>query len=123
MLMPSNLSDFTVIDLSQGLSGPFCSMLLGDLGARVLKVEPPHGDWARQLEPRQGSYSAVFLALNRNKESLALNYQTPDGHEILQRLVQRADMVICDATPARARTLRVDYATLAAYNSQLIYGS
>src|SRR5262245_40502987 len=112
--MITNLGDLTVVDLSQGHSGPFCSMLLGDLGARVLKVEPLTGDWARQLEPRQGSYSAVFLALNRNKESLALDYQTPDGHEILQRLVQRADIVICDATPAQARTLGVDYATLAA---------
>ena len=58
------LHDVTVLDFSQGLSGPFCSLLLGDLGAQVIKVEPLAGDWARQLEPRQGSHSAVFLALN-----------------------------------------------------------
>jgi crotonobetainyl-CoA:carnitine CoA-transferase CaiB-like acyl-CoA transferase len=118
--MSQNLGDLTVVDLSQGLSGPFCSMLLGDLGARIIKVEPLPGDWARQLEPRQGDHSAVFLALNRNKESLALDTQLPAGREILQRLVRRADMVICEASPAR--TLGVDYATLAAQNPHLIYG-
>jgi crotonobetainyl-CoA:carnitine CoA-transferase CaiB-like acyl-CoA transferase len=97
-------------------------MLLGDLGARVLKVEPLEGDWARQLEPRQGSHSAVFLALNRNKESLAVDYQTAAGREIMQRLARRADMVICEILPDQARALGLDYATLAAHNPQLIYG-
>src|SRR5215813_15091043 len=73
------LHDITVLDFSQGLSGPFCSLLLGDLGARVFKVEPLEGDWARQLEPRQGNHSAVFLALNRNKKSIALDYQSAAG--------------------------------------------
>src|SRR5438132_922554 len=80
------LHNVTVLDFSQGLSGPFCSLLLGDLGARVLKVEPLEGDWARQLEPRQGNYSAVFLALNRNKLSIALHSQAPAGQEIAQRV-------------------------------------
>jgi crotonobetainyl-CoA:carnitine CoA-transferase CaiB-like acyl-CoA transferase len=111
-----------VVDLSQGLSGPFCAMLLGDLGAQVIKVEPLSGDWTRQLEPRQGSHSAVFLALNRNKDSLALAYHTPAGQAILQRLVAQADMVLCDLTPAQARVLGVDYATLGVANPQLIYG-
>src|SRR5438874_3602886 len=99
------LHNITVLDFSQGLAGPFCSLLLGDLGARVLKVEPLAGDWARQLEPRQGSHSAVFLALNRNKASLALDYQSAAGREIVQRLARRADIVICDAAPKYARTL------------------
>lgn len=68
----TTFSALTVVDCSQGLSGPFCSMRLGDLGARVIKVEPLTGAWSRQLEPRQGQHSAVFLALNRNKESFAL---------------------------------------------------
>ena len=116
------LHDITVLDFSQGLSGPFCSLLLGDLGARVLKVEPLEGDWARQLEPRQGNHSAVFLALNRNKTSIALDYQSAAGQEVVQRLARRADMVLYDASPKHARALGLDYATLAAQNPQLIYG-
>ena len=120
--MTAALQDVTVLDFSEGLSGPFCSLLLGDLGARVLKVEPLEGDWARQLEPRQGSHSAVFLALNRNKVSLAMDYQSAAGREIVQRLARCADIVICDASPEQARTLGLDYATLANQNAQLIYG-
>ena len=116
------LHDITVLDFSQGLSGPFCSLLLGDLGAQVIKVEPPEGDWARQLEPRQGNHSAVFLALNRNKTSIALDYQSAAGQEVVQRLVRRADMVLYDAHPKHAQALGLDYATLAAQNPQLIYG-
>ncbi len=120
--MTAVLQHLTVMDLSQGLSGPFCSMLLGDLGARVLKVEPLEGDWARQLEPRQGSHSAVFLALNRNKESVAVDRQSPAGREMMQRLACRADIVICDEHPSQATALGLDYATLAQLHPHLIYG-
>jgi len=116
------LHDVTVVDFSQGLSGPFCSLLLGDLGARVIKVEPLEGDWARQLEPWQGSHSAVFLALNRNKASIAIDYQATAGRDVVQRLARCADMVLCDIPPAHARALGLDYATLAEHNPQLIYG-
>ncbi len=95
-------------------------MLLGDLGARIVKVEPLAGDWSRQLAPRQGSHSAVFLALNRNKQSLALDYHTATGGEIVQRLVRQADMVICDMHPAQASPLGLDYTSLATHNPQLI---
>jgi crotonobetainyl-CoA:carnitine CoA-transferase CaiB-like acyl-CoA transferase len=120
--MTTALHDLRVLDFSQGIAGPFCSMLLGDLGAHIIKVEPLHGDWARQLEPRQGSESAVFLALNRNKASIAVNYQRPDGYEIITRLVQRVDMVVSDVPPARARSLGLDYATLVALHPALLYG-
>lgn len=120
--MSAVLHNLTVMDLSQGLSGPFCSMLLGDLGARVIKVEQLQGDWARQLEPRQGGHSAVFLALNRNKESIAVDRHVPEGQEIIQRLTCRADMVICDELPKQATALGCDYATLAALNPNIVYG-
>lgn len=120
--MTTPLHDLTVLDMSQGLSGPFCSMLLGDLGARVLKVEPLSGDWARQLAPRQGSHSAVFLALNRNKESLALDYHSTAGREIFICLVSQADMLISDMLPPQASALGLDYATLSSYNPRLLYG-
>jgi crotonobetainyl-CoA:carnitine CoA-transferase CaiB-like acyl-CoA transferase len=122
-LMFTALHDLTVLDLSQGLSGPFCSMLLGDLGARVLKVEPLAGDWSRQLEPRQGKTSAVFFALNRNKVSLAVDYRQPDGYEILQRLARQVDMAITDVSPGQARAQGLDYASLAAQNPAMIYGA
>src|SRR5262249_14473184 len=116
------LHNITVVDFSQGLSGPFCSLLLGDLGAQVIKVEPLAGDWARQLEPRQGSHSAVFLALNRNKASIAVDYQSVAGRDVVQRLARHADMVLCAPLPARARALGIDYTTLAEHHPQLIYG-
>ncbi|MBM3223198.1 MAG: hypothetical protein FJZ47_05250, partial [Candidatus Tectomicrobia bacterium] len=120
--MTMALPDLTVLDLSQGLAAPFCSLLLGDLGARVYKVEPLEGDWARQLEPRQGNHSAVFLALNRNKLSLALDYQSSQGQEILQRLTRHVDMVISDIPPPQAQRLGSDYASLTAHHPHLIYG-
>ena len=120
--MAAALHDITVVDLSQGLSGPLCSMLLGDLGARVIKFEPLQGDWARELEPRQGDASAVFMALNRNKESLAVDIDTPQGREIMQRAARFADVIICDQTDTRAAAMGCDHATLAALNPQLIYG-
>lgn len=120
--MVTALHDITVMDLSQGLSGPFCSMLLGDLGARVIKIEPLAGDWARELEPRQGDASAVFQALNRNKESIALDVSTPDGREMLQRLARLADVAICDQPAKQAALHGYDYAALAALNPNLIYG-
>ncbi|ETX05625.1 MAG: hypothetical protein ETSY2_21880, partial [Candidatus Entotheonella gemina] len=120
--MVTALHDITVMDLSQGLSGPLCSMLLGDLGARVIKVEPLHGDWARELEPRQGDESAVFLALNRNKESLAVDMSTPEGREVVQHTARLADVVICDQTAKQAAQADCDYAALVELNPSLIYG-
>jgi len=120
--MVAALHDIIVMDLSQGLSGPICSMLLGDLGARVIKIEPVGGDWARELEPSQGNESAVFMALNRNKESLAVDVLTPEGREVVQRLARLADVVICDQTAKQAERAGYDYADLSALNPRLIYG-
>ncbi|PON13624.1 hypothetical protein C2W62_33380 [Candidatus Entotheonella serta] len=120
--MATALHDITVMDLSQGLSRPICSMLLGDLGARIIKVEPLHGDWARELEPRQGDESAVFTALNRNKESLAVDVSTPAGREVVHHLARFADVIICDQTAKQAARVRCDYATFAALNPNVIYG-
>lgn len=115
-------AQLTVVDFSQGLAAPFASMLLGDLGARIIKVEPLSGDWARQMSPRQDGESAVFLALNRNKASLALDYHSAASHDVIQRLTRRADIVICDLHPAQSAPLGIDYATLSVLNPSLIYG-
>ena len=112
------LSELMVVDLSQGVSGPFCSMTLGDLGAHVIKVEPLDGDWSRALEPRSGENAAAFLALNRNKESVALDPACEGGRVIVDALVARADIVICDEHSRR--TLDDDYPRWSAENPGLI---
>ena len=112
----------TVIELAQGVSGPYAAMQLGDFGARVIKIEPPEGDWSRAMGPPfvQGE-SALYLGLNRNKESLALDYTQPEGREQLRALVQIADVLIIDLLPVERQTLRLDYADLAPLNPRLIY--
>jgi crotonobetainyl-CoA:carnitine CoA-transferase CaiB-like acyl-CoA transferase len=114
------LRELVVVDLSQGVSGPFCSMTLGDLGARVIKVEPLDGDWSRSLEPRRDESAAVFLALNRNKESVALDLAHDAGRSIVDALAAKADIVICDEHSGL--NLGYDYARWSAQNPQLIYG-
>ena len=69
-----------------GTLRPVCSLLLGELGTRVLKIAPLEGDWAHQLEPRQGNHSVVFLALNHNKTNIALDYRSAAGQEVVQGL-------------------------------------
>ena len=121
--MITPLEGIIVIDLSQGISGPLCSMYLGELGARIIKVEPIKGDWSRCLEPRIGDQSALFSALNRNKESLALAWQGDQGREVVQRLSAMADVFIFDVGDAGARKLGLDYVSLAARHPDLIYGA
>ncbi len=78
------LDDITVLELAQGVSGPYATMQLGDFGARVIKIEPPEGDWSRTLGPPfVNGESALYLGLNRNKESLALDYIQAEGLEML----------------------------------------
>ena len=90
------LDDLFVLDLSRILSGPICTMLLGDMGAQVVKVEPPpHGDDTRLWGPPfLDGTSTYFLSINRNKRSLALDLKSPDGREILWKLIDRADVLV-----------------------------
>ena len=84
--------DLTVLDLSQGVAGPYATMQLGDFGAHVIKVEPLVGDWSRAMGPPfVGDDSTLFLSVNRNKQSLALDYTTTTGRDILLQLVANAD--------------------------------
>ena len=93
--MPSALSGFTVLDLTQGLCGPFGSMRLGDAGAEIIKIEPLTGDSSRTMGPPFiGNESAVFLSLNRNKKSLALDIRKPEGQDIVRRLATKADVLL-----------------------------
>src|SRR5215510_15048764 len=120
--MSGALSGFTIIDLTQGLCGPFGSMRLGDAGAEVIKIEPLAGDSARTMGPPFiGGESAVFLSLNRNKKSLALDLHTPEGQDIVRRLVALADIFLEDLGPGEAGKLGLGYEDLQALNSKLVY--
>jgi len=120
------LSDFTVIDCSIAMAGPFAAQRLGDLGADVIKVEPVSGEWqrARAAGGAQGNRINVsFLSLNRNKRSLAIDLKSPDGKAALLKLVATADVFIQNYRPGVAQRLGVDYDSLKAINPGLVYVS
>ena len=121
---PRALDGLRVLDQTQVMAGPFCAMLLADMGADVIKIEPPGGENTRgmDLELAPG-VSAPFLAVNRNKRGMVLDLKQPRGAAILKKLVATADVLIENYRPGVARRLGVDYATLAAINPRLIYCS
>ncbi|MGH7933457.1 MAG: CaiB/BaiF CoA transferase family protein [Candidatus Binataceae bacterium] len=113
---------FRVVDLTQALCGPFCSMQLGDAGAEVIKVEPSGGDSARKMGPPfVGDESAVFMHLNRNKKSIVLDYRTGEGRETLRRLARGADVLLEDLGPGEAEKIGVGYGDLKGDNPRLVY--
>ena len=124
--MTQPLAGLRVLDITQVMAGPFCCMLLGDMGADVIKIEPPGvGDSTRQSMGfrMKGSDSPGFLALNRNKRSISLDLKTAAGRETLHALVKTADVLVENARPGVAERLGMDYATLRAINPRLIYAS
>lgn len=104
------LDGFTLVDLTQGLCGPHASMRLADAGVDVIKIEPPGvGDCARGMGPPfVGDESSIFLALNRNKRSVAVDLETPDGRDLVQRLIDGADVLLEDLGPGRLAELGLD---------------
>ena len=94
--MTAPLEGMLVLDLTRNLAGPFCTMILGDLGARVIKIERPGvGDDTREWQPPTwNGRSSLFLATNRNKESVALDIDSPEGAEAIRRLAAKADIVV-----------------------------
>ncbi|MBL4918532.1 CaiB/BaiF CoA transferase family protein [Szabonella alba] len=126
MAMALPLAGIRVLDISQVMAGPFCCMLLADMGADVIKIEPPEtGDSTRQSMGfrLKGDDSPGFLALNRNKRSIALDLKSPEGRETLYALVKTADVLVENARPGVAARLGMDYDTLSAINPRLIYAS
>jgi crotonobetainyl-CoA:carnitine CoA-transferase CaiB-like acyl-CoA transferase len=120
------LEGIRVVEMAEALAGPYCAMLLGDFGADVIKVERPgQGDQSRAWGPPfVGSESAYYLATNRNKRSMALNYDDPKGEEILHRLLATADVFLCNQ-PSMASMIRrgIDPNTVRAKYPRLIYCS
>src|SRR5881409_4293965 len=118
------LDGLRVLDLSNQLSGPYCAMLLGDLGADVIKVEHPvGGDNARQGAPHRGGESAPFMTVNRNKRSITVDLKTPDGLAIARRLAARADVVLENWRPGAAARLGLGWDDVRALNPRAIYCS
>ena len=122
--MPA-LDGLKVIDLTRVLAGPFCTMLLGDMGADVVKVEEPgSGDDTRAWAPfiAEG-WSSYFLGVNRNKRSLSLNLKSPDGPEVVRRLAASADVLVENFRPGTLDRLGLGFAQLSAINPRLIFAS
>ena len=110
-----------VLDLATNIAGPFAAMILGDLGADVVKIErPPGGDDTRNLPPEHDGEATVFLAVNRNKRSLLLDIKTAEGREALMRLAETADIVVESFPPGLVNRLGLDYAAFKARNPKLI---
>ncbi len=117
------LSGLRVLDLSRLLPGPYCTMLLADMGAEVIKVETPRiGDYARFL-PAELGLSGMFPAINRNKKSIGLNYRNPRGKEVFLRLAQTADVILEGFRPGIMKKMGLDYEAVRAVNSKIIYCS
>lgn len=119
------LQGITVVDLTRVLSGPYCTMMLADMGARVIKVEQPgKGDDTRAWGPPfVDGESAYFLSINRNKESVTLDFKHPEGRAILEGLIARADVLVENFRPGTMGRLGLDYDSVAARFPRLVYCS
>src|SRR5262249_1060427 len=121
---PRALESLRVLDQTQVMAGPLCAMLLADMGAAVIKIEPPGGETMRSMDLEVApGVSATFLAVNRNKRGFVLDLKRAEGVAVLNKLVATADVLIENYRPGVAARLGVDYATLSAINPRLIYCS
>ncbi len=122
---PLPLEGIRVLDVSQVMAGPFCCMLLGDLGADVIKVEPPNGDQTRSAMGfrLRGDDSLGFLNMNRNKRSIALDLKSAPDREIFLKLAATADVIVENYRPGVVAKLGIDYDSVAAINPGIIYAS
>jgi formyl-CoA transferase len=122
---PRPLGGVRVLDLTQFLAGPFCTMILGDMGADVIKIEPPGGEVQRNAMRvgDDGVDPPSFLALNRNKRSMVLNLRSDDGRELFYELVDQSDVLVENFKPGTTTRLGIDYETLSARRPELIYAS
>jgi crotonobetainyl-CoA:carnitine CoA-transferase CaiB-like acyl-CoA transferase len=117
------LDGLRVLDVTQVMAGPFCAMLLADLGADVIKVEPPAGDSTRQMPGAVHTDSPAFNAVNRGKRSIVIDLKTAEGGDVFKRLARSTDILIENYRPGVMASLGFDYATLSALNPRLIYAS
>lgn len=121
------LKGIRVLDLTHVMAGPYCTQILGDLGAEVIKIERPEvGDQTRRMPPHfigEKKMSAYFLALNRNKKSLTLDLKAPEGKEIFYSLAKKADVVVNNFAPGTMEKLGLDYETLKRINPKIVWAA
>ncbi len=117
------LSKITVIDMTEGVAGPYTSMLLGDMGANVIKVERREGDWARTSGRAALGHlgTAQFISLNRNKRDVGLDLTAPDGRRIIERMISRADVVVSNYRAGVMAKLGLDYARCRELSPEIVY--
>ncbi len=121
---PLPLDGVVVLDCTQVMAGPFCTLLLGDMGADVIKVERPEGDDVRrQGPPWIAGRAASFMAINRNKRSIVLNLRTDEGKDVFRTLAQRADVMTENFRPGTMERLGLGYKQLSALKPELIYAA
>ena len=125
MPMPLPLQGIRVLDVSQVMAGPFACMLLADLGADVIKVEPPEGDQTRGAMgfKMKGPDSMGFLNMNRNKRSLTLDLKTKEGKQVFFELVKTADVIVENYRPGVVQRLGIDYESVQKINPKIVYAS
>ncbi len=122
--MPRTLEGMTCVDLTQNVAGPYCTQLLGDFGATVIKIERPRvGDDARRFFPFWQNESTAFLTYNRNKKSVCVDLDHPRGREIVHRLAAKADIFVHSMKPGSAESRGLGYEDLSPENPRLVYGS
>ncbi len=118
------LANYRILDLTTFLSGPFCTQILADLGAEVVKVEAPSGDSSRAIPPYfVGDDSAYFLGINRNKRSIAVDLKKPQGLELIKQMIAEADVVVENYRPGVAKRIGLDIDELRASQPKLIWAS
>jgi formyl-CoA transferase len=123
--MPQALEDVKVLDLSRILAMPYCSMMLGDLGAEIIRVERPGtGDETRQWGPPwKGDQSAYYLSINRNKKSITVDLKKKEGQEIILQLARRSDILLENFLPGALAGMGLGYEQIKAINPGIIYAS
>ena len=121
--MQHALSGIRVLDMTQIMAGPFCAMLLCDMGADVIKIEPPDGDATRRFAGAKNDDSQAFNAVNRGKRGIVVDLKSVDGTGILRKLVAKADILIENYRPGVMGRLGLDHVALRALNPRLIYTS
>ncbi|MCC6434042.1 MAG: CoA transferase [Acidimicrobiales bacterium] len=121
--MDRPLSDVVVLDLTRALAGPIAGRLLADLGAEVIKIEPPDGDLTRAIVPRVDGMSAYYVQYNAGKRCVSLDLSRPEGRDVLLRMVEKADIVLENYRPDVMGRLGLGYDVLAAHNPRIILAS
>ncbi len=122
-LAPLPLDGIRVVEFCNVAAGPFCGMLLADMGADVVKVDPPGGDMLREWPPHRDGFSENFASLNRGKRSLVLDLKKPSGRDTAIALVETADVVIENSRPGAMDRLGLGYAALSAQHPAPVYCS